>query len=69
MAERFGARVEPKGNAMQRQRHDEGSSTELEHYDAEDAPTRQHRGSDPDLSHYDDDDDDVATAPWPPQLS
>jgi len=54
---------------MQRQRHDEGSSTELEHYDAEDAPTRQHRGSDPDLSHYDDDDDDVATAPWPPQLS
>ncbi|MEO8180241.1 MAG: hypothetical protein ABI895_15505 [Deltaproteobacteria bacterium] len=52
---------------MQRQTRDEGSGTELEHYDAEDAPTRQHRSGDRDLNRYED--DEVATAPWPPQLS
>jgi hypothetical protein len=52
---------------MQRQTHDEGSGTELEHYDGEDAPTRQHRGADRDLNRYED--DEVATAPWPPQVS
>jgi hypothetical protein len=55
----------PKGNAMQA--HDEGPGTELEHYDSDDAPTRQHRSADKDLRRYED--DEVATAPWPPQLS
>jgi hypothetical protein len=50
---------------MQGQRRDEGSDTELEHYDSEDSPTGQHGDSDKDLSRYED--DDVATAPWPPQ--
>jgi hypothetical protein len=67
MAERLGAQFEPKGTAMQAQGHDNGSGTELEHYDSEEVTTGQHRGGDKDLSRYDD--DDVATAPWPPQLS
>ena len=52
---------------MQAQGQKNGAGTELEHFDGEDAPTGQHRGGDKDLSRYDD--DDVATAPWPPQLS
>jgi hypothetical protein len=52
---------------MQQQMHDEGSGSELEHFDGEDAPTGQHRSADRDLSRYED--DEVATAPWPPRLS
>jgi len=58
---------------MQRLVHDESTnngstSNGLEHYDgADDAPTGPQRDAERDLNPYEE--DEVATAPWPPQPS
>ena len=50
---------------MQRQGHDNSSSTHLEHFDGgDDTPTGPHRGGERDLNRYEE--EEVATAPWPP---